>query len=309
MARKKIVRGKIKMNKKNWSGGIILLAVVVFILLYLFISSQKVTSLVGSKLSQEKLISPVSLGKVPLTPPPATPTPTLTPTPTPIPLIGYCLNVPVLMYHHIQPEAEAQAKGQKSLTVDSGEFDNQMGYLTSHGYSAITSLQLVEALINHSGLPSKSIVITMDDGYSDIYQYAYPILQKYHIIANLMIPTGLIGGVDYLSWGQLEEMAHSGLAYVGDHTWSHYAITSGSDDKIKFEIDTAKQQLQDHTGQNVNIFTYPYGAINNRAIAALRQSGIVGAFSEIPGHWQCDSFLMTLHRSRIGNANLSYYGL
>jgi len=38
-----------------------------------------------------------------------------TPTPTPIPLIGYCLNVPVLMYHHIQPNAQAQNLGQKKL--------------------------------------------------------------------------------------------------------------------------------------------------------------------------------------------------
>ncbi len=149
----------------------------------------------------------------------------------------------------------------------------------------------------------------MDDGYGDIYSFAYPILQKYHIIANLMIPTGLLGGADYLSWSQLEEMVHSGLAYVTDHTWSHYAITRGPLDKIKFEIETGKQQLQDHTEQNVNLFTYPYGAISANAISILQSEGFIGAFSEIPGFWQCDSFVMALHRTRIGNAPLSHYGL
>lgn len=271
------------------------------LLLYLIINFKGIASFVYS-------ISAPTPTPTQIPTPTLTPTPTPSPTPTPIPLVGFCLNIPVLMYHHIQPNAEAESKGQKALSVDNGQFDLQMGYLVSSGYSVISAKQLVDALISHTQL-SKSIVVTIDDGYNDIYSYAYPILQKYHIIANLMIPTGLMGGADYLSWGQLEEMVHSGLVYVGDHTWSHYAVTQGSNDKIKYEIATGKQQLQDHTGQNVNLFTYPYGAFSNNAISALQQAGFVGAFSGIPGHWQCDSFLMTLHRTRIGNAPLSYYGL
>jgi peptidoglycan/xylan/chitin deacetylase (PgdA/CDA1 family) len=93
-----------------------------------------------------------------------------------------------------------------------------------------------------------------------------------------------------------------------NHTWSHYSITQSAD-KARYEVATAKQQLQDHAGQNVNTFVYPYGAVNSSAIAVLQQEGVTGAFSEIGGHWQCDSFIMALHRTRIGNAPLSYYGL
>jgi len=300
---------KTKRERKSTSENIFLLTTLatLYLFLYLIINFKGIINAISLTNSGEKFISAKSLGKLPLIPP-VTPAPTLTPAPTPAPLVGYCLNVPVLMYHHIQPEAEAQVRGQKALTVDNGQFDQQIGYLVASGYSIISARQLIEALINHSSLP-KSIVITIDDGYNDIYQYAFPILQKYHIIANLMIPTGLLGGENYMSWGQLEEMVHSGLAYVTDHTWSHYAITHGALDKIKFEIETGKQQLQDHTGQNVNLFTYPYGSFSSNAITILQQAGFIGAFSEIPGHWQCDSFLMTLHRSRIGNAPLSYYGL
>lgn len=289
-------------NKKSLENIFILLALGLLVLsFYFFINFNKIAGFVSSKKIEEKLIS------VPT--PTLTSTPTLIPTPTPVPLVGYCLNVPVLMYHHIQPDARTQSLGQKALSVDNGEFDLQMGYLVSQGYSIISAKQLVDALTNHTGLPQKSAVITIDDGYSDIYSYAYPILQKYHLIANLMIPTGLMGGSDYLSWSQLEEMVRSGLIFVGDHTWSHYSIARGSLDKIKFEIQTGKQQLRDHTGQNIDLFTYPYGEFNANAISILRSEGFVGAFSEIPGHWQCDSFIMTLHRTRIGNAPLSYYGL
>jgi peptidoglycan/xylan/chitin deacetylase (PgdA/CDA1 family) len=148
-----------------------------------------------------------------------------------------------------------------------------------------------------------------DDGYSDFYTFAYPVLQKYHITANLAVITGLVGGADYVSWSQIEEMSHSGLVNMVNHTWSHYAINHGSSDKVSFEIAVAKRQLQDHTGQNIDTFVYPFGAINSAAISALQMQGIRGAFSEIPGHWQCDSFILALHRTRIGNASLSYYGL
>lgn len=296
-------------NKKSPKKLYVSLALLILALsFFYFVNSKIIANFVNPKNSDEKLIASKYLSNIPLTPTP-TPTPTLIPTLTPIPLIGFCLNVPVLMYHHIQPNAESQTRGQKALSVDNGEFDLQMGYLVSQGYSIISAKQLADALINHTGLPQKSAVITIDDGYSDIYSYAYPILQKYRLIANLMIPTGLIGGSDYLSWSQLEEMTKSGLIFVEDHTWSHYSIARGSLDKIKFEIQTGKQQLQDHTGQNIDLFTYPYGEFSASAISILQQEGFVGAFSEIPGFWQCDSFIMTLHRTRIGNAPLSYYGL
>jgi peptidoglycan/xylan/chitin deacetylase (PgdA/CDA1 family) len=284
-------------------------------ILVLLLSSIMIFSAVIKSAFRKNIVANLSLksiGYVRLTPPPtpvSTPTPTQVPTPTPVPLVGYCLDVPVLMYHHIQPNAEAQNKGQSSLSVDNGQFDLQMGYLVNNGYSFLSVDQLINALLDHSGLPAKSVVVTMDDGYGDIYSYAYPVLQKYHIVANTAIITGLVGGSDYLSWGQIEEMSHSGLMYMTNHTWSHYAISHGTADKVNFEIATAKQQLQDHTGQNIDTFVYPFGAISSGAIAALQQNGVRGAFSEIWGHWQCDSFMMALHRTRIGNAQLSYYGL
>lgn len=238
-----------------------------------------------------------------------TPTPTPIPTPTSVPLVGYCLNVPILYYHHIQPQSLAIEKKQTALSVDNTEFDSQMAYLSSQGFTTLTAKTLVEALKNHTGVPLKSILVTLDDGYKDAYTNAYPIFQKYHITANLLIATGLLGGPDYMSWGEVEEMARSGLIYIVDHTVSHYSVNYGSLDKIKYEVEAAKQQLEEHTGQTISIFAYPYGGFNDLSISVLKQDGFTGAFSTIPGFWQCDSFIMTLHRNRIGNSSLSFYGL
>lgn len=232
------------------------------------------------------------------------------PTPTPQAYSGFCLHVPVLTYHHIQPQATAVQLKQTSLNVDSGMFDQQMEYLVSHGYTAISAFDLVEALRNHTGLPEKSVVITMDDGYADNDIYALPILKKYNLKANLMLATGLVGSnPDMLTWSQVQDMKGSGLYFLTNHTWSHYAVTNGPQSKIESEIDTGAGQIKQYTGQDVNIFTYPYGSFNSNAIQTLQKKGYVGGFSTIPGQYQCDSFIMTLHRTRIGNSPLSNYGL
>jgi peptidoglycan/xylan/chitin deacetylase (PgdA/CDA1 family) len=239
-----------------------------------------------------------------------TPYPTISLTPTPIPLTGYCLHVPILMYHHIQPEATAKDLGQTSLTVDSGVFDGQMAYLAANGYTTIWASDLIDALNKHTGLSGKPVLITMDDGYADNDTYALPVLRKYNLKANLMLASGLVGSnSDMLTWGQVNDMKGSGLFYFTNHTWSHWPISKGPQDKIDSEIDTAQTQIQQYTGQTVNTFTYPYGSFNNNAIETLQRKGYVGAFSEIPGQYQCDSFIMTLHRTRIGNGSLASYGI
>lgn len=294
---------------------IIFVSIVVLLFFARFIFIPEVKPLSAKQLNRPVPTQQASASAVILpASPSATPTSTLPQAVASSPAVlkpaytGFCLNAPVLFYHHIQPYNEARAKGQAGLTVDNVIFDQQMNYLASHGYTAITVKQLVEALRNHTQLPVKNVSITFDDGYKDNYTYAFQTLKKYNLKVNLMLATGLMGGADYLSWDQVSEMNGSGLFYFTDHTWSHYAVGRGPSDKIKFEIDTAKQQIQDHTGQSVDIFTYPYGSFSNNAIAILQQSGFVGAFSTNPGTTQCDSFIMTLHRTRVGNANLASYG-
>jgi peptidoglycan/xylan/chitin deacetylase (PgdA/CDA1 family) len=241
-----------------------------------------------------------------------TPYLTITPkaTATPVPLSGYCLFVPILTYHHVQPEADAKTKGETSLTVDNVIFDQQMAYLRSHGYTPIWANELINALITHSELPGKPVMITMDDGYADNANFALSVLQKYGIKANLMLASGLVGAnSDMLTWDQVNQLKSSGLIYFTNHTWSHYPIVGGAQSKIDTEIDIAQTEIQQHTGQTVNVFTYPYGSFNNNAIATLQRKGYIGAYSTIPGQYQCDSFIMSLHRTRIGNAPLSSYGL
>ncbi len=222
--------------------------------------------------------------------------------------IGYCLYVPVFMYHHIEPMAQANEEGHGQLTVDSNLFDQQMGYMIAHGYNFISLSTLVNAIVNHQSLPAKTVVLTADDGYIDIYQYAYPIIQKYHIIMNLFIPTGLIDNSDYMTWNQIKQMQGSGLVNIYNHTWSHYPLGQGDKTKITFEMQTSQNELKQNLGLTPNIMAYPYGSFSPLSIQVLQSEGFTAAFSTLPGTDECTSNLMTEPRYRIGNAPMSYYG-
>ena len=222
---------------------------------------------------------------------------------------GFCLNIPILMYHHIQPQNIAQEKEQTALTVDLEVFETQMRYLVENGYQTISLEQLAQFLIAHQSQPSKSIVITIDDGYQDIFSYAFPILQKYNLKANLMIPTGLLNNPDYITWDQLGQMIRSNLIFVANHTWSHANLTSASSEKINFEVQTAQKQFAERLGSSPKIFAYPYGQISQAIINYLSTNGFLAAVSTIQGKTQCQSSIFSLGRIRIGNSPLKSYGI
>jgi len=271
---------------------------------------------------KQVFISPkplVKAAEIDLVSPTATPSPTLTPikselTPTPV-YTGYCLRVPVLLYHHLAPWDIAKQKGQTSLDVDSNIFDQQMGYLKVRGYTFYFAQDLVSALLSKTSLPGKPIVISIDDGYDDVYAYAYPILKKYGIKATLFIPTGLLGvssgANSYFTWDQLKEMVGSGLLTAENHTWSHFPMGTKGAQKDQYEITTAQQQIQQYTGKQSVVFAYPYGnnATSRIVQAELQSDGFIGAFSTIGGSIQCDSFIMSLHRTRVGSIPFPAFGL
>lgn len=75
--------------------------------------------------------------------------------------------------------------------VSSGIFDEQLRYLKKH-FNVIPLSQLRESKEKGIDLPKKSLVLTVDDGYRDFYDVAYPLLRKYELPATLFVTTGFI---------------------------------------------------------------------------------------------------------------------
>jgi len=220
----------------------------------------------------------------------------------------YCLNVPIILYHHVEPLAIATQLGHASLTEDSQIFEEHISYLVSHQYHFLSLEDLVHAILNHGTVPPKSVVITIDDGYIDDYTYAFLMAKKYHVIMNFMIPTGLVGQPDYMTWDHLKEMAASPYAKIYNHTTTHAALGLIDQDQIVQEITTANKALKTNLGINNDIVVYPYGSYNDLAIQTIKQLGMIAAVSTDPGTNDCISNIYRLPRVRVGNEPIEDYG-
>lgn len=253
---------------------------------------------------------------------PALPTSTLAPSPTTIPisptskplsfsemntLYGPCVSASVLMYHHVQSKESAQKEGSGALTVYTDVFRGQMEYLRDHGYSVVSMVELASFFDKNSSLPSKSIILTFDDGYDDFASDTFPILRELSFKATVFVPSGLIENPGYLSWSQLSEISGSGLVLFANHTWSHKNVKSDRSE-VEKEINLADLQLNDKGYNNPKVFSYPYGISSSLAEEFLGKKGYSLAFKTKFGRILCQKTRFELPRVRIGNATLNQYG-
>lgn len=220
----------------------------------------------------------------------------------------YCLYAPVIFYHHIQPMDIAEKYKQEYLTVEPSTFESHIKYLKSKKYNFISAETLVNAVNNERTLPAKSIVLTIDDGYSDAYGYAFKVAKDYKVTINVMLITSLIGKGGYLTWDEIKEMRKSKLVYFYNHSADHYDMTYLNKDQATYAVLSAQKILDDTLHNIPRIFVYPSGFYTDTALQVLKENGFIGAFGTESGSSQCDTNILHLQRIRIGNVSIDNYG-
>lgn len=116
--------------------------------------------------------------------------------------------IPVFVYHHITKE----------------EFEDCLKHLFRNGYTTLTGDQHEQALRDRSTAPERSVVITFDDGLSDVYEIAYPLLQKYNFQAIVFLIPGWIGTSGIVTWEQIREMHESHVIDFQSHSMHHQGV-------------------------------------------------------------------------------------
>jgi peptidoglycan/xylan/chitin deacetylase (PgdA/CDA1 family) len=234
-------------------------------------------------------------------------TPVKSPTPKPLTreemekLYGPCTVLPVLYYHHIEPTKIAHEKGHTVLHVDNNNFKSQISDLQKRGVTFVNPDSLTSFFDTNTSLTPKAAIITFDDGYDDLYTYAFPIIKELNVKTTIFLPTGLTSNKGYLSWDQINEMKASGLVYFANHTWSHKSLRNQSTESINFEIGAAETQLKDNGLNSFKIFAYPYGEYSDSTYKYLLQNGYKLAFSTKKGSLQCKGQRYFLPRIGAGN--------
>ncbi len=189
--------------------------------------------------------------------------------------------IPILTYHRFSNDCSSP------LCVGSSIFENQMRYLKENDFHVISPEQLLAFLEYREGLPKKSVLITMDDGYRSAYEIAYPILKKYGFTATFFIYTNFVGVSKMaITWDQLKELKANGFS-IGSHTISHSDLTQREDGeteadwmaRIDKELHGSKQILDKKLNQDTISLAYPYGKYDQRAIETARKAGYKMAMS------------------------------
>jgi len=193
------------------------------------------------------------------------------------------LFVPILMYHHIRINPKPNDSVLAALSVSPTQLEQQLTYLSSHNYSAITLDELSDALDGKVSLPENPVVLTFDDGYKNFYENAFPLLKKYHMKAVQFVATDVVNTQAYLTWDQITEMNKSRLIEFGAHTRHHANLPELSPNSIVDEIMGSKIKLERHLRKQVNWFAYPYGSYNDFIKQTVANSGFKGAVSTIYG--------------------------
>ncbi|NIT99680.1 MAG: polysaccharide deacetylase family protein [Nitrosopumilaceae archaeon] len=156
--------------------------------------------------------------------------------------------------------------------------------LKRKGYEAISLLDLVKWMHGDYKFNQPVVVITFDDGFENVYQRGFPILQELGFSATIFLTTGYCGKYNnwptqsaaiprlpMLNWSQIKEMKKFGFSFEA-HTRTHPYLSQIDVSEAKLEIRHSKHDIEDRLGEPVFFFAYPYGDLNKSVYLYVKQS-------------------------------------
>jgi peptidoglycan/xylan/chitin deacetylase (PgdA/CDA1 family) len=164
-------------------------------------------------------------------------------------------------------------------------FENHLKFLKYYGF---TSPSLKE-IFAYPKVEGKRALITFDDGFSSIYEEAFPIMEKYGFKGIVFIITGYIGSKNlweplfmrrfrHLNWSELRELQKAGWI-IGSHTHTHPDLTKLDGVELLRELETSRKILEDGLGSEIFFLSFPYGRWNERVKESVVMAGYRRAFA------------------------------
>lgn len=198
----------------------------------------------------------------------------------------------ILEYHKVNDRTK------DDYTVSTKDFAEQMDVLQADGYTTISVLDFLRAKKGKQKLPDKPVVVSFDDGYSDNYTEALPILEEHGMQATVFMVTNDIGLPGYLTWEQLHEMEKRGIE-IGSHTANHLPLTNMTVEEARNEVQKSKLMMEWKGLKTVFVLSYPNGQYDAYLPEILKEEDYLAAVTGDPGlnTFQTNPYL--LHRINI----------
>lgn len=173
----------------------------------------------------------------------------------------------ILTYHSLDDSGSV-------ISTHPETFARQMEALAA---SSIQIVPLTEVLEHPS-----AVAITFDDGFTNFMDHAVPVLERLSIPATVFVVSGYCGKYNdwptqpagfpklpLMSWDALRKLPPN--ISLGAHTITHPDLRVLNDREMGNEVKDSRREIEQQTGRSVESFAYPYGAVDGRAAAVVKQ--------------------------------------
>lgn len=202
------------------------------------------------------------------------------------PVLANASSVPVLLYHHILPDAvREQYWSSNSITIATSEFRRDMQLISDNGCTPVTAAELVAYVRGEILLPQGAVCLCFDDGYKSNTEYAAPILSEFGFNATVFSIMSLYEGEYEATYNntalqhikEYDLNRYPGVFVQQCHTWSnHNHLDEQTYSQIYADL------MLSQNSHFYDFFAYPYGDYNSEVIRAVTDAGFKAAFTTSP---------------------------
>ncbi len=208
------------------------------------------------------------------------------------------LALPVVMYHHIS----TRSRTWNDYVVSVEEFRSDMEYLKRNGWQSISVEELLAWQRGEFEMPDKPMMITFDDGFASVTEYAEPIMKELGfkgvvaVIGSVCEEYSENGEFDPewsdLSWEAAKAMAERGILEVQCHTWDMHSMDNalGCAKRWGESLSAYRHRLSADLSRFLNAcdrhelpltyaIAYPFGAFDENTTQIIKDMDFRAAFT------------------------------
>ncbi len=201
------------------------------------------------------------------------------------------VSLPVAMYHHILGET----RGAYAVTPE--QFGSDLRAYKAAGFTTVLPSEVIAFVRGMGKLPKKPLLITFDDGHYNNYCHALPLLKKHgqravFSVIGAFSQFSTVSGdhsnphYSYLTWEQIADMARSGYAEIGNHSYNlhkyspRFGVGQMDGESVKdyknciaADITRLQRILISKCKVKPKVFAYPFGKYTDESREVLLSLG------------------------------------
>lgn len=184
----------------------------------------------------------------------------------------------VLMYHRFGDNRYPLT----NITIE--QFEAHIEELKNGDFTVLPVPEIIRRQRSGEELPDRTIGITVDDAYDNVYTEAWPRLREAGFPFTLFVSTDPIDRSyeGMMNWDQIREMAADGVT-IGAHSASHLHMPDHSAVRANDEIQRSNARFLEELGETPALFAYPYGESGSEMAKIVEDAGYIAAFGQHSG--------------------------